>query len=392
MIRRAMGSVYDRVQSLDPALRYSLAIYLAVRALSSLWAALLLWVANPVTGPHPIYRPYRGVPPIEGGLLELLLGAWQRWDTLWYLSIADHGYTLPGEAHFPPLYPLLIRLFTPLSLGNSLVAALLISNLALILALWFFYRLAESEMDSGVARKGTLYLALYPTSFFLIAGYSESVFLLLAIVAFRAMRRGRWMTAGVSAAVATLARLQGVAILVPLLYEYVRREGMRFPRSGREIIGLLAIPASALLYLFLRLLVGAEVIPTREPQLFAKLVAPWENLLYSLQTIVSGHFHQADLLNLSALALFSVLTVLAWRRLPHRYALYMAAGLALLSLRWVEGQPLNSMSRYVLGLFPGFMVLGLLGRHPVAHRFILYPSVALFLYLLGQFVMWGWVA
>lgn len=392
MIRRARDGLYYRVKSLDPALRYSLAIYVALRAISSLWAALLLWAANPLTDPDPIYRPYRGVAPIEGGLGELLLGAWQRWDTLWYLSIADHGYTVPQEAHFPPLYPILIRLFAPLSLGDSLVAALLISNLALILALWIFHRLTAGELDPNVARKGTLYLALYPTSFFLIAGYSESVFLLLAIVAFRAMRRGRWMTAGVSAALATLTRLQGVALLVPLLYEYVRQEGARFPRNGREAGGLLAIPASALIYLALRSLVGAEVIPTREPQLFAKLVAPWENFLYSLQTIASGRFHQADLFNLAAFALFSLLTLLAWRRLPRSYTLYMAAGLALLSFRWVEGQPMNSMSRYVLGLFPGFMVLGWLGQGSIAHRIILYPSLALLLYLTGQFVIWGWVA
>ncbi len=199
------------------------------------------------------------------------------------------------------------------------------------------------------------------------------------------------MTAGVSAALATLTRLQGVAILVPLAFEYVRREGIRLPRTAREAVGLAAVPASALVYLAVRSLAGAEVIPTREPQLFARLVAPWENLLYSLQTIASGRFHQADLLNLAAFVLFALLTVLAWQRLPHRYTLYMAA-LQASYLVWFPPQmPLVSMTRHVLLFFPGFWLLAERVESASAQWLVLVPSTGPMICLTALFALGEWV-
>jgi hypothetical protein len=50
------------------------------------------------------------------------------------------------------------------------------------------------------------------------------------------------------------------------------------------------------------------------------------------------------------------------------------------------------MSRYLLMLFPVFVLLARLGaRSPWWNRAIAYPSLALLLFFCGQFVIWGWV-
>ncbi|MFQ6000467.1 MAG: hypothetical protein ACE5LG_02225, partial [Anaerolineae bacterium] len=120
----------------------------------SLLAALILWLLNPPTTPDPVFRPYQGVEPIIGGWAELAFGVWQRFDTLWYLKIATHGYSPAlGDIHFPPLYPVLIRAVGTFLLGNYLLAALLISNAAYFLGLLYFFRLVDQEFDTDTAKR-----------------------------------------------------------------------------------------------------------------------------------------------------------------------------------------------------------------------------------------------
>ena len=85
--------------------------------------------------------------------------------------------------------------------------------------------------------------------------------------------------------------------------------------------------------------------------------------------------------------LISVMTLSSMPR-----SLSWAVTLFVLLLRRTTLQPLVSMSRYVLVLFPAFMIWGRWGRNPRIQRLIIYSSVALLLYLSGQFAMWGWVA
>ncbi len=331
--------------------------------------------------------PYRGVaaesPP--------LLGLWQRFDTNWYLAIAERGYgTNEGDVHFPPLYPALIRVVVAL-VGDSMLAALLISNFAFIAALALFYQSTREWFGAPVAARAATYLVLFPTAFFFLAAYTEPLFLLATLLALRAMQTRAWLSAGLWCFCAVLLRLQGVALLVPLAYELwsARPLDKRFAR-----VVSLTLPALGLaLYLFIRALVGdSAVIPTTEPNLFARLAPPWENYWYGLQTLASGKFLFADVLNFVLTTIVLVAFARSWRKLPRALALYTVASLVILTLRVVESQPLNSMSRYTLTLFPIFMLFGIWGAKGWAQRALVYPSVALALYLSAQFFLWGWVA
>ena len=379
----------------DPAFRHSALLFAVSRIALSLWAALVLVITQAPTSPDDVLRPYQSVKPISGGVAELLLGAWQRFDTLWYLRIAAQGYAPhDGSTVYFPLYPMLIRLLGTLFAGNYLLAALVISNLAFVGVLFCLYRLTERQFGGMGARRSTLYLAIFPTAFFFLAAYTESLFLLLTLAAFLSAHEKRWWLAGTLGFLASLTRLQGVVLVVPLLYMYLRDRGLHPSRLRPDVLGPLIIPLGAVLFMAYQYLVvgSAPLMSTYQTQLYAQFVWPWDNIIATCQGILSSEGSFIDVLNLSMAGVFLAMTVLSFRGLPREYGIYMAVTLCALMLRRTTIQPLVSMSRYVLVLFPAFMLWGQWGRNPRMQRLIVYPSVALLLYLCGQFAMWGWVA
>ncbi len=389
MVQEIVESLSSRVKGWTSALYYSLTIFLTMRLALSLLAALLLWLVKPPVGPHPLLRPYQGVEPITGGWAGLLLGAWQRFDTLWYLKIATQGYSPhDGSAVYFPLYPLLIRVATYL-VREPTLAALLVSNLAYIGLLLYLYRLTASLGGEATAGRTAIYMALFPTAFFFLAGYTESLFLFFVIAAFWYAERGRWWPAGLFGFLASLTRLQGLCLLFPLLYLYLKRR-----RVDWNLVAISVIPLGAVSFLlYQRFFLGqASLIGTYEAYLHAQFVLPWDNISGAVRQVLSPQGSFIDLFNLIVTLVFLAMAVVSFYRLPPEYGLYMATTMAALLLRRTTLQPLVSMSRYALALFPAFMIWGKWGERPWVNRLILYPSVALLIYLCGQFVMWGWVA
>ena len=90
--------------------------------------------------------------------------------------------------------------------------------------------------------------------------------------------------------------------------------------------------------------------------------------------------------------MFLVLLVWGWKKIPLEYNLYTAVSILIILIRIVETQPLISMSRYSLMLFPTFYAFSLAAENPVLRRVIVYGFILLHLYLSGQFLIWGWVA
>lgn len=319
------------------------------------------------------------------------LAIWQRFDANWYLSIAETGYGgIIGDIHFPPLFPILIRFLQPL-FGSAFLAGLVISHLATLYTIKLLYETFYVWSGNLVAKRTTLLMLIYPTSFFLFSVYTESLFLVTALLSLQHMRRQSWVWAGFWAFCAILTRLQGVALIIPAIY--LMWMDRQFLRKADHWFGL-ALPAiGGLLYLFLRSKhVTNNIVPLVEANLHAQLGSPWESYWYSIQTILSGQFTFVDILNWVVVTLFIALLISGWKKIPLEYNLYTTSSLLIMLIRIVETQPLNSMSRYSLTLFPSFFILGLASEHPWIRRLIIYTFVPLNLYLSAQFFLWGWVA
>ncbi len=409
----------------------------------ALWSSrLLVWATGVGTvlafGFGPARKAFNppGMTRGFGWLGDLLAAPAARWDSAWYLVIARYGYR-PDLGHFTasrtaffPLYPLALRGIA--SLGSPpVLAGVLVSLGALALALYGIHRLAALELGSlEAARLAVLMTAFAPMAFFLSAVYSESLYLALSVGVFWSAREGRWALAGVLGGLAAATRSTGLVLLLPVLALYLygprrdrapdrpgaRRLSPRY-RLRADALWLALIPAAVALFsLWLGLSGGDALAPFRSQQIWGRhfagpYVAVWDGLraafegarqLLSFQrahvyfpaapgspSVAASH----NLMLLAFLLAAVPLVVLVLRRLPLAYGLYVVAALALPLSYPVAGQPLMSLPRFLLVLFPLQLALGAwLAEHRRAALPVLGASAALMVVFGAQFATWHWVA
>jgi hypothetical protein len=177
----------------------------------------------------------------EGGPLAVL-GAW---DGRWYGALAVHGYlAVPdqrSDTAFFPLYPLAMRALHGLGLSTE-AGGLLISNLLLLAGLVALYELVLEWVDEATARRAVVFAALFPLSFVFSMAYPESLVLAATALAGVLAYRGRWLGCAVAVACATLARPEGIFVIIPVAaIALARRE-----RDGRALAAVAAGPAALL--------------------------------------------------------------------------------------------------------------------------------------------------
>ena len=323
----------------------------------------------------------------------VLLDVWGRWDAQHYLTIATIGYHGKDVAFFP-LYPLLIHWFGGL-IGDHLIAGLVISNLAFFGALAFLYALVKLEYgDNAIAYHAIFYVAIFPTAIFFSAVYTESLFLMLTVASVYFARRGNFITSGVFGALASMTRVEGVLTALPLAYEVWRawRE-RRGTTLARGVAGLALVPLGIGAYMFyLFALQGDFMAFSRVQEEWNRHFAPpWVSIYNTLQAILTPPFNSASVNHVIELVFtlaFLALMVVAFRVLRPSYAWYLAASL----LMPMSTASLMSMPRFVLVVFPAFILLALWGRRPAINSAL----VSFFLPVLGLFTVlfadWYWLA
>ena len=180
----------------------------------------------------------------SGGPILTSLTSWDGW---WYLGIARNGYhaaPISGQYHdyaFFPLYPTLVRLLAIATPAFDGLAAVLLSNVLFLFALWLLYMVTREVLDEERALWSCILLAVFPFSWVFSMAYGESLFLALSLGSLLAAERGRAGWAAVLASLAGLTRPQGVLLIVPLALILWRRVADR-----RRLAWLALVPAGAL--------------------------------------------------------------------------------------------------------------------------------------------------
>jgi hypothetical protein len=340
-----------------------------------------------------------------------VLNEWAHWDGGWYCAIATHGYFSKPATSFFPLYPLLIR-FAKVAPGGPAIWGVVISVVCLLGTLYFLYQIAEELFDARTARAATLAFAFFPSAFFMNAVYSEALFLMLTTGIVWALRvRRSFLLACFLAYFAMLARNVGILVLVPLVFDFVRRR-----RAGERVNPLWVVASAGGLAAFMLYLwkwLGSPLyfaVAQRETwgRAFTNPVTTlhkaWTTGVFGARYAFHPHaifgndgvepaFKAADTFNLILFGLLVVLILLAIKRLPLDLWLYsvlvMAAPILTPSPLWA----LTSFNRYLLAAFPLFVVLGwALARSRVALGVWLVASAAAGVYLTALFTTWRWVA
>lgn len=343
-----------------------------------------------------------------------LLNSWDRWDAQRYVHVAQYGYQTLYDTPFFPLFPLLMKGLA-LLFGNQgyPAAGILISNAALLGTLFVLYQLAIDTLGDRAGRRTILYLCIFPTAFFFFAAYNESLFLLLTCSSFLAIRRQRWWLAGVLGLLAALTRTAGVMLALPLLYEAwtsrtppaTSTEAPGLWRQFRQrlpcILPVALLPLGTLAYCIFCWLSFGNPFSFAAAQIHWGRVTtwPWNGLVYALIELFYvqpfGSFIEAHLLlDMAATAGFLILTVLSWRTLRPAYALWMSLLILymLISPALSQHDTLQSTQRFVLEMFPGFLVLAALSlRHPRLHSACLLVFPFLQALMAALFVLNRWM-
>ena len=172
-------------------------------------------------------------------------GHWVRWDAIGYLSIAENGYTADNQAFMVllPLYPMLTRLLSLLTFGNTALSGTILSNLSLIGAGWALYLLVQEKQGQIAARRAVQLMMFCPLSVFFSVPYAESLFLFLTLLSLLLARRQKFVAAVCIGMLAAFTRLAGILTIIPVLLEVFKYEQSihLWPRHKGRCIGRIAV-------------------------------------------------------------------------------------------------------------------------------------------------------
>lgn len=316
---------------------------------------------------------------------------WHRWDTTWYVIIAESGYREdPRSAVFFPLYPMLVKIVNPVVPGDAFLAALVVSILACLAALVVVHRLVADLLGGELARRTGFYLLAFPTGFFLIAAYNESLFVALAAGSLYAMRRRHWWLAGLLAAFAGASRLAGVLLGVVFVFEYLRQRGFSLRRVRPDALWVALTPTGVLAYAAYCWSAFHDPLFFQKQQAVwfrAGFTAPWTPMRQAAQQAMRDPLLLSptairNLINLLCVLGVLVLLYLAvagpWRLGPESGYLVLFAGMDIV-LPLLSGiqtdYPLSGLWRYALECLPVFMVLARMGSRQTVDRLFLMAAL-----------------
>lgn len=299
--------------------------------------------------------PYSEELLIKSGLPEFLW-TFANFDGVHYLTIAKMGYQAQFTQVFFPLYPILIHLLNP---GNLIFSGLLISNLAFLLSLIILHKLLAIDYKTDKIKWVFIFLLLFPTSFYFVSLYTESLFFLFVLCSFYFARKNNWIFSGVFGFLASLTRFFGIFLLPALLIDWYLQK-----KPAKNLLPLLLIPVGLLIYMYYLKInfndplyfIHAQPVfgaqrTSGEIILFPQVVFRYIKILLTVNPQSLAFFNAT--LELIISLLFFVLSIIALFKTRLSYAFFSFCAYILPTLTGT----FSSMPRYVLILFPAFLIL-----------------------------------
>lgn len=329
---------------------------------------------------------------------------WGGFDGVHYLTITEKGYIGTGliQAFFP-LYPLLIRVvavtFSPLFAG------MLISTLCFIGAMhvWVLY-IRERKI------KITWWMAIlpwliFPTSFYFGAIYTESLFMLLVFLSIYNLQRKHIFLASLFAGLASATRVVGV-MLVPMIMLQIfldwwpKRSQLAIPlkQLGISLLGASGL-VSFMVYLhktfqdplfFLHVQEEFGAGRSESIVLLPQVIYRYFKIFVTQHDWTWSYYAYAQelFITIVVFSLLFYLTIKQWKKyLPE---LIFSWGVFIIPT--LTGT-LQSMPRYVLAVFPLFIVWNKVGKDKPWFYWLLCGISTAFLFLnVALFLQGRWIA
>lgn len=308
------------------------------------WRTWLLFLGFLAEKLLPFKESFPYVGRLSSSGLPSWIWAWGNFDGVHYLHLAGFGYTELGLQAFFPGYPLTIK-FLNLIVNNLVLAGLLISNISIFLGAWLFYRLILKQFDKQIAVWSVIFLFAFPVSLYFGAIYTESLFILLLILAFSTKK----LFSGIFGALASAVRLVG---------------GFLVFNSWLSSLGLVGY----MVYLWLNFknplifLSGQAAFGNSRADSISKIILPPQVIYRYLKIFVTASVTHYDfwIAALEFLAFCFGLVILSWltikKKVPWSWLIFAWPAFLLPSFSGT----FSSMPRYLIILFPIYAGLALI--------------------------------
>jgi len=311
-------------------------------------------------------------------------------DVNWSIGIAEQGYQQgpfnADVAHnwaFFPLFPMILRLASYVT-GEFVLTGMALSHLFFLLALYLLHRLClRLGLTADDADRCLSYLAFFPTSYFLSLPLPEALFLMLTVGSFYLAKRERWWLAGLCGAFASATRTTGVLLLPALAVLYWQTYRPLRPWR-KDILALLLIPGGLVCFMiYLKVITG-------NPLAFAGAMAAWgREAGFFLWPLYDYLRHPAEiaahwdfrLLNFLA----AILALAAGGVLLKRRQFALGAYTLLTALVALSSTMLQSQARYMMVVFPIYLVLATWGRRTKVNQMVFAIFLVLFALMTALF-------
>lgn len=305
--------------------------------------------------------------PMDLFSVSTWINIWSVWDAGWYLRIANIGYAtidsdIPmqcdGAYAFFPLYPLLIRLFGTI-IGDFYIAGLIISNVCLLIASLYLYKLIKLDWDDITAKKTVKYLYLFPTAFIFSGVFTESLFLALLVMCFYYAKKDNWLYVGLLGFLLSMTRLIGVITLLPLLIEYMKIRSYNPKRIDYNILYLSLLPLGLFLFMSYEYYLCGDFLA------FAHISAKhWGTSLTNplQEIIVRMNTTDISILFETYISLIClILIILSFNKIEVSYWLL---GIYSILIPFASGPSTSmSMARFLIPIFPLFLIFAFLSKN-----------------------------
>lgn len=321
------------------------------------------------------------------------LDIWGVWDTGWYMDISLNGYTsrameelIPHETNivFFPLYPLLMR-FLGSIIGNHYTAGVVVSNVFLIVACVYLYKLVRLDSDESSAFRSIKYLLLFPISFILSGVFTESLYLALALMCFYYARTGKWQFAGIAGFFLSLTRSLGVLIVLPLLYEGLvpllkEKKNLKNFKEVRDVIlplfYLLLIPLGTISFMIFNFYLTGDFFA------FVHGQAAWGRFHGNpLEILIDGyHGNMYNAFEAVFTGISILIFILFFKKIRFSYWLF-----CIYSIFVPLTTGIQSMPRYILVIFPLYILFA-----DISNKRLSEDVFTLFFALMQGFLMVFW--
>lgn len=316
---------------------------------------------------------------------------WDRWDAINYQKIAEFGYLATDEMRprlvFYPLYPWTVR-FIAFFTHDYLISAFIVSTLASIGAALIFQRLVALEYSKEMALRAVWFFLIFPTSYFLHIGYTESLFMMLALGSVLAARQQLWLLAGIIGALTCLTRVNGL-VLIPALFVEAGHQYWTTRRFQWQWLSIGIIGLGFGGYLLLNHHVTGDFFAfssIMKTNFHKSLIWPWTGINSAIGALSRdpGEAQMIGMQELTFITLGLVCTIASWIKLRPVYSIWMTVNwLLFTSVTFVLSVP-----RYTLTMFPIFILFAMLAARRIWMAAISFWSI-LYLALFAGLFVWG---